>query len=120
LISLTSEKSHSGSHSLKLTAERPFNTSLKIKDIDKIAYLQISAWCYCEKNNANIVASSGKVFYTGSNTFVEEEPSGWKKMVLSFWVPSELDPNDFSVYLWNAGSEPVYFDDLQVIKKYIE
>lgn len=120
LISLTKEKSHSGSNSLKLTAESPFNTSIKIKDIDKVVYLQISAWCFCEKNEANIVASSGKVFYTGSNTFVAEEPSGWKKIVLSFWVPSELDPNDFSVYLWNGGSQPVYFDDLQVIKKYIE
>ena len=120
IIYLTSEKSHSGSHSLKLTGERPFNTSIKMKDIERVAYLQISAWCFCEEKNANIVASSGKVFYTGSNTYAEEEPSGWKKIVLNFWVPQELDPNDFSVYLWNAGSQPVYFDDLQIIKKYIE
>lgn len=120
LIYLTSEKSHSESHSLKLTGEKPFNTSIKMKDIDRIAYLQISAWCYCEENHANIVASSGKVFYIGSNTYAEEVPSGWKKIVLNFWVPRELDPNDFSVYLWNSGTQPVYFDDLQVIKKYIE
>jgi len=120
LIYLTSEKSHSESHSLKLTGESPFNTSIRMKDIDRIAYLQISAWCYCEEKHANIVASSGKVFYISSNTYAEEVPSGWKKIVLNFWVPKELDPNDFSVYLWNSGSKPIYFDDLQVIKKYIE
>lgn len=116
---LTSEKSHSESHSLKLTAERPFNTSFIMNDICNIAYLQISAWCYCDDNHANIVATSGKDFYISNNKYTTEEPSGWKKIVLNFLVPNGVDTSHFSIYLWNNGNKPIYFDDLQIIRKYM-
>lgn len=115
---LTTEKSHSASHSIKLTAEKPFNTSHKVNDVEKIAYLQLSCWYYSKDDKAGIVATSGKDFYIGSNTFVLQEPSGWKKVELNFLVPPGINVNNFTIYLWNSGTEPAYFDDLQIIKKY--
>jgi len=115
-VYLTNEKSHSEHYSIKLTTDKPFNTSHIINDIREVKYLKISVWCFCTEKQANIVATSGKDFYTGSNTYIIEEPSGWKKIALNFWVPQGIETNHFSVYLWNAGTEPVYFDDLEIIK----
>lgn len=117
---LTSEKSHSESHSIKVTAEMPFNTSIIINDIGSIDFLQISVWCYCDENHANLVATSGKNFYISNEKYTIEEPSGWKKIVLNFLVPHDVDTTHFSVYLWNNGTKPIYFDDFQIIKKYME
>ena len=119
IIYLTTEKSHSGSHSLKLTSERPYNTSLKFKDLENIKYLQISAWSYCPENNANIIVSNGTDFYMSSNIDIKE-PSGWNYLVINCWVPKGLDNKQFAVFLWSQGKQPAYFDDLRIIKTYMK
>lgn len=116
---LTTEKSHSGKHSLKLTTERPFNTPLKFNDIKNIRYLQISLWAYGPENDANIIASDGKDLYLKGSITVKE-PSGWNYFEINFVVPQEFDATNFAVYLWNSGTQPTYFDDLRIIKKYMK
>jgi len=119
IMYLTTEKSHSGSHSLMLTSERPYNTSLKFNDLDSLRYLQVSAWCYCPENNAYIIAANGTDFYMSSNIDVKE-PSGWNHLIINCWVPGGLDKKRFAVYLWSQGKQPAYFDDLRIIKTYMK
>lgn len=114
---LTSEKTHSGNHSLKLTAERPFNTALKFDDIEQIKYFHIGVWRYCPGDDANIIASDGKDFYL-KGSIDKKEPSGWNYLTINFVVPANIDYKSFAVYLWDSGTEPAYFDDLCIIKKY--
>lgn len=116
---ISTEKAYSGNHSMMLSPTNPYGSAIKINDLNKVSYLQISAWSYSKKNQLNIVAGSGKNFYLLSD---EEAPtaSGWKKIFLDFWVPKNLDASTISIYFWNSSSDSVYYDDLQIIKKYID
>jgi uncharacterized membrane protein len=115
---ISTDKAFSGKHSMMLSPANPYGSAIKIDDLNKVSYLQISAWSYSKKNQLNIVAGNGKNFYLLSD---EETPtaSGWKKIFLDFWVPKNLDTSTISIYFWNSSSEPVYYDDLQIIKKYL-
>ena len=114
---LSREQKHSGVNSLKLTAERPFNTALKFDDIEQIKYFHIGIWRYCQGDDANIIASDGKDFYI-KGSIEKKEPSGWNYLTINFVVPSNIDFKSFAVYLWDSGKQPAYFDDLIIIKKY--
>jgi uncharacterized membrane protein len=116
---ISTEKAYSGNHSMMLSPANPYGSTIKIKDLNKVSYLQISAWSYSKKNQLNIVAGNGKNFYLLSEEKLPTE-SGWKKIFLDFWVPKNLDTSTFSIYFWNSSSDFVYYDDLQIIKKYID
>ena len=60
---ISTEKAYSGKHSMMLSPGNPYGSSIKINDLNKVSYLQISAWAYSKKNQLNIVAGSGKNFY---------------------------------------------------------
>lgn len=118
---LTNEKSLSGSHSIKITPEDKYSTRIYIKDIDinKINYLQISVWGYSsEKVHIHLIADYGTEYHFHSNESDTINSVGWEKLILNFWVPQNSDNTDCSLFLMNSGSEAVYFDDLQIIKKY--
>lgn len=114
---VTDEKPFSGKNSLKLRPEIPYSNSYTFNDLSKISYLQISAWSYNADKKAHIVATSGNEFYMVSND-EETDSLGWGKISLSFWLPEKLNAETFKIYLWNSGQEPVYFDDLQIVKMY--
>jgi len=118
-IYLTKEKSQSESHSIKLTQENPYSPAIKINETNRLLNIQISAWCYCEEESrANIIANCGKGIQFYSNENDKSEPSGWKRLVLTFWLPQEEGISSCSISLWNSGPKPAYFDDLQIIKTY--
>lgn len=119
LLRLSSEMSISGNHSLKLTPEDPFSSVIGFKDINRINYLEISVWIYPGSERPNIVASDRGKFYLASSESSEENELGWRKIYLGFWVPENVSPLKMAVYLWNSSSQPVYFDDLQIVKKQI-
>ncbi len=118
LNNISNEQSRSLQNSIKLTAQNPYSHSVKINDIDKIRYIEISVWCYCKGTEGIIVSSNNKNFYQSSNEYEQNDELGWRKIVLMFWVPEKPAPENYSFYLWNSGQEPVYFDDLQIIKIY--
>lgn len=115
---LTDEKSLSGLHSIKLTNKDRYSTRIYIKDINQTNYINISVWYYGnEKNQLNVVADYGKKLRFQSNTIDSTNSSGWKRLVLSFWLPQTYDKPDCSFYFVNSGTEPVFYDNLQIIKK---
>ena len=116
---LSSDKALSGEHSIMLSPENPYSTSLKISDINKVSYLQISVWSFPGQDQSNIVATNGKNFYMISNEGEAKNESGWRKIILGFWIPKDIDVSRINIYLWNSGAQPAYYDDLQIIKKYM-
>jgi hypothetical protein len=116
-VLLTEEKAFSGKHSVMLKQENPYGSSYTFNDIDKISYFQISTWSFGADKKSHIVATSGNEFYMVSNETVADS-LGWRKLSLSFWLPENLNTETFKIYLWNSGQKPVYFDDLQIIKRY--
>jgi len=115
---LTSELSHSKNQSICLTSENPYSHSIKIKDIDRIGQIEISAWCHSIEDKGFIVLDGDNNFYQKSYKVDSTENNGWRKLTLKCWIPQNHIPLNISVYFWNPGSQPSYFDDLQIIKKY--
>ncbi|MFV0593496.1 MAG: DUF2079 domain-containing protein [Draconibacterium sp.] len=106
--------------SLLLDNKNPYGTAIQPQEIENIEYLSVSVYYFSEAGHANIVSSCGSRFYyfNGVPSKTENDTGKWKKLELSFWVPQQLDLTQFKIYLWNSGQEPVYFDDLQIIKRY--
>ncbi|MBC8004032.1 MAG: hypothetical protein H7X84_01050, partial [Verrucomicrobia bacterium] len=121
LASLTEEKSHSGKYSTKLTAGYEFSRVIKLNDYKRLMKVQVSVWCYSpEDRRANIIASCGKGLDFYSNESDSIEPSGWRRLVLNFWMPQSDDVTKCNISFWYTGTQEAYFDDVQVIKIYKE
>ena len=114
---ISDEVAFSGKNSVKLKAENPYSNSFVFNDINRINYFQISVWSYGADKKSHIVATSGNEFYMVSNDSVSDS-LGWKKLSLSFWLPQNLNTETFKIYLWNSGPDSIYFDDLQIIKRF--
>jgi hypothetical protein len=117
LTHISSEKFRSGGHSIKLTKENPYGLNCHFSNINLLTCIQASVWRSPNGITGNIVASCGTDFYQSSNTLIEKDSAGWEKLQLNFVVPNVVKTSDFSVYVWNSGPDPVYFDDL-IIRKW--
>jgi uncharacterized membrane protein len=115
---LSTEKSLSAEHSIMLSPENPFSSSIKVNDVDKIGYIEVGVWTYSKQNQCNIIATDRKNLYITSNEGNSADNSGWKRIVLGFWIPKSVDVSNLNISLWNSSSEPAYFDNLQIVKKY--
>jgi uncharacterized membrane protein len=117
LTNRSDEKAHSGKYSIRLTKDNPYCMSIHFSDLNELTYMQVSVWRSPGGKNGNLVASCGNYFYQCVDKSNEIDSTGWEKLKLDFLVPEQKNKDDFSVYLWNSGPEPVYFDDL-IIKKF--
>lgn len=118
IVFLTSDMSRSCNNSIVLSSKNAFSNSIKLNDIDQVSYIQISIWCYSKVDRGYLVASDGTGFYKASFENDSIEPSGWRRLVMNFWVPQDIDISDFNIKFGSNGVEHIYFDDLQIIKSY--
>ncbi|HET6556478.1 MAG TPA: DUF2079 domain-containing protein [Prolixibacteraceae bacterium] len=119
LTSLSAEKSHSGNHSIKLTPDGEFSRVIKIDDFNRLMKVQVSVWCHStEERRSNIIGSCGEGIDFISNETDSIESTGWKRIVLNFWMPQDEKVTKCHISFWNNGTQPAYFDDVQIIKIY--
>jgi hypothetical protein len=118
---ISNEKPHTGYNCIKLTKEDKYSTRIYIKDLTQINYLEISVWYFsAEENQLSIIADCENDFRLHSNTCDSTNTFGWKRLTLNFWVPKNLDKPNCSFYFVNSGTSPVFYDDLQIVKKEID
>ena len=113
--SQSNEKAHSGKFSCKVKKGREFGMCIKLNDIQKGAYLEISVWKYSNKlNSGAIVVSSEKAedLYVKEYYPCIQEENGWKKTILNVLIPKKMDV--LKIYVYNPLDEDVYFDDLKI------
>lgn len=110
--------SKSGNASLMLDADNQYGTTVKFEDAEKLEYIYATVWYQSVADHANIVASCGSRFYYLNGKPEPETLESWKKLALGFWVPQHLDLDKLTIYLWNSGPEPVYFDELEIVKSF--
>jgi hypothetical protein len=115
---LTTERSFSKNHSIKLSAKDPYSSPFVFDDIEKMRYMHISIWSLGEENKSHIVAEGSNNFYFSSSKVESNDETGWVKLALSFWIPQNLRVDDLKIYLYNSGDQSVYFDDLKIINYY--
>jgi uncharacterized membrane protein len=107
----------SESASLCLTPADPYSHGISVNDIQNIDQIEISVWYFAEGNNAFIVIDNKNNLYRNSNFVETTDDNGWKKITLTCTLKEEQKLTSTIIYLWNAGNTPIYFDDIQIIKR---
>lgn len=105
-------EAYNGSYSLKLTENNPFGMAIVLNDMAIGDKVNITVWRK-GGGNGHICASKVKSsdFYQSTNKILSSEKS-WEKLNLAFTIPNDYSETELKIYLWNAGKEPIYFDDL--------
>lgn len=117
LSHLNDKHSKSSKHSICLNPESPFSHGIHLGTLKNLYQLEISAWCYGETKNAHIILDNKVNLYRNSSIVEGSTEGGWKKIRLLHRFEENQNLPSTIVYLWNAGSIPVYFDDLQIVIK---
>lgn len=81
--------------------------------VKKINHIYISAWI---KNNQGVHVSlqSDNGFYA-LNKSVKETKNGWSKVDLLAEIPSNIQSDSISFYIWNNERQDYYLDNLEII-----
>jgi hypothetical protein len=111
--------SHSGKYSSKIDASSPYGMTLRIKDLMNGESFAISVWRKVTgKSKGAIVASSGSPsrFYMNDYKIVKKDADGWEQISMEFFIPTELNNQELVIYTYNPDPDPVYFDDLEIIR----
>lgn len=112
------EQARSGSRSVKLDTENRFGLEYTLTDLKAGDRYRISVWRYGDYYESHLVVAAPKpeLYYKSVNDNIRSDESGWRQLVMYVTVPGELGSDPLKVYLWNSGSQPVYFDDLEIVK----
>ncbi len=110
-------QSHGGQFSaLTIPKKAPFAMAYEIDRTEPNAYYLISVWRK-SKDGKGLVAVSAKdsdVFYKVTMDPVESKENGWEKLVMDVYIPPNFHGGMLKVYVWNNGSDSVFFDDLVI------
>lgn len=117
IIHLNHDVSRSGKSSLCLTQYNPFSHGITPDDIKKIDQLEITTWFKSTENNAFIVIDNKENLYQKSDFTEITDENGWRKIILKVSFNENQKLPSTIIYFWNAGNTPVYFDDMQIIKR---
>jgi uncharacterized membrane protein len=118
LDKLSSEECLSTDRSLKIPAKDNYSSSVKIDISSQVYYVNVSVWCNDESNHGFIAASGKDGFYKASFEYDSIAPSGWRRLVIGFWIPQNDNNSTIDVYLGSTSPEPIYFDDLRIVLQY--
>ncbi len=113
---LSNEKSRSGQAAVRLDSQDVFSLEHIIGRVTPGDKYRLTIWRFADNNDGHLVAAStpGKDFYLQIAQPVETDQTGWKKLSLEFEIPPDFGPNQLKIYVWNAGSSVVFFDDLLI------
>jgi len=114
------EKFYSGKYSACLTPEKAFAMTYRFKNVAPGEHYTITVFRLSEQGNGLLVASANNSneFYLNKPNNIEKLSNGWEKLTLDFYVNFKPSDGELAVYLWNEGKTPVYFDDLNILRKY--
>lgn len=55
--------------------------------------------------------------YQKSDGVESVDENGWKEIILKYSFKENKKLSSTIIYLWNSGAIPVYFDDMQIVKR---
>jgi hypothetical protein len=115
---LTGKLSRSGSLSLALTFDDPYSHSIDFRDLNEVKRIRVKTWVFGNPAHSHIVVDSRAGYYRKGHQVLGQEDSGWQQIQMELWLPPETDLSRAMVYFWNSGEEPVFFDDMEIVKAY--
>ncbi len=108
----------SGMYSCKVFSESPYGMTIKLQKLKAGESFYISTWRKATgKSRGELIASSSpNPFYENNFDVVEKDSDGWEKIVKEFFVPEGIEGQELVIYVFCNDTEPVYFDDLEIIR----
>ncbi|MFA5329698.1 MAG: DUF2079 domain-containing protein [Prolixibacteraceae bacterium] len=103
--------------SLCLTQADPYSHGISLNDIKNTDQIEVSVW-YLGSDNTAIVIDNKENLYQKSDGIETVDENGWKKITLKCYLKENQKLSSTIIYLWNAGIAPIYFDDMQIIKRH--
>lgn len=116
--SQTDKFSKSGNYSAQVGDGSPYAMTIKIDDLRFGESFAITVWRKsANKASGSLIASTTPYNYYNNNyDVVQSGSNGWEQLRTEFFVNSKLADNQLIVYVYNSDKEPVYFDDLKIIR----
>lgn len=110
---------YSGRYSCKLTQQSPYGMTLKLNDIEAGERFEITVVRKSfQRTTAGIIASvdAPQPYYNNNDKLLSIEPGGWQKLQLNVFATPEMAGKELVIYVYNPENQPVYFDDLEVLR----
>ena len=110
---------HSGKFSCRLNSQSPYGMTVSLTNLKIGESFTISVW---RKTNTSskggLVASSNaqNPYYNSDYKILTSSTDGWEKIGFDIFVSAELAGQELGVYVYNPDPEPVYFDDLEIVR----
>jgi len=114
---VSSEYFRSKGSSLSLSPADPYSHGIPLSDIKNTDQIEVCVWYLGPDNSASIVIDNKENLYQKSNGFEIADKNGWKKITLRCSFKENQKLSSTIIYLWNSGSEAIYFDDLEIVKR---
>ncbi|PJB59646.1 MAG: hypothetical protein CO098_02310, partial [Bacteroidetes bacterium CG_4_9_14_3_um_filter_41_19] len=116
-ITQSSLEAHSGKYSaLTIPKTQAFAMGYKINSVDPDWYFNVSVWRKSKNGKGALVvaADNTELLYEATTFAVDSTPDGWVKLQLDVLTSPLFSNQDLIFYVWNNGTDSVYFDDLVV------
>jgi hypothetical protein len=110
-------EAHGGDHSVMTVAKKsPFAFGHQIKHAGPDWYFEVTVWRKSRDGKGVLVASGkdAKKLYKPSSRVIETDTGGWEKIFLEVYTPPNFNYENLKFYVWNNGSDTVFFDDLLI------
>ena len=116
-ITQSSLEAHSGKYSaLTIPKTQAFAMGYKINGVDPDWYFNVSVWRKSKNGKGALVvaADNTELLYEATTFAVDSTPDGWVKLQLDVLTSPLFSNQDLMFYVWNNGTDSVFFDDLVV------
>lgn len=79
-------------------------------------YFKVSVWRKSKDGNGVLTSSAKdpKKFYFATNHPVKKRSDGWEMLEMEIYTPPTFWNEPLTFYVWNNGTDTVYFDDLTI------
>jgi hypothetical protein len=109
---------HNGKYSSKINASSPYGMTIKFGKLKNGESFKILVWRKADdKLKGGLIASSSpNLYYNNEYKVLQTDSNGWDHICMEFFVTSELTNQELVIYVYNPDPDPVYFDDLEIIR----
>lgn len=101
---------------LTYPGKAPYAFGYKIKRAGPDWYFKVSVWRKSKDGKGALVAASKDAItvYQAISEPVEFTDDGWEKLEAEILTPPNFGYNELNFYVWNNGSDTVYYDDFRI------
>lgn len=111
------EASYGGKHSVKLDAHAHFGFTAVVSDLKAGERLEVYVWRKGNHSGTRIIADARppSIYYNADQRVVQKD-AGWELLRKDVYITQTWPGQELVLYLWNPTDDPVYFDELKIIR----